>query len=232
MIKAILMDFNGVIIDDEAVQMKAYQEVLSNEGIDLVETDYYDSLGMDDRTFVVSAYERAGKTVTEEKIAELTAAKLDKWRGVVSAELPLFDGIEEFISKMAGEFSLGIVSMSGRREIEYVLETSGLRRHFSTIVSANDVQKCKPDPEAFRLGFRLLDTARTSTGHLPITHNDCLVIEDSPPGVTGARSADLPVLGVANTVSPDVLRAAGAGAVAHDLRDWMPESIRLVFDKG
>jgi len=62
-----------------------------------------------------------------------------------------------------------------------------------------------------------------------MTHNDCLVIEDSPPGIVGARKADLPALGVTNTVSAEELRAAGAGAVAIDLRDWMPESIRRVF---
>lgn len=62
-----------------------------------------------------------------------------------------------------------------------------------------------------------------------MTHSECLVVEDSPPGVVAARNADLPVLGVANTVSPEALRNAGAGAVAKDLRDWMPESIRRVF---
>jgi beta-phosphoglucomutase-like phosphatase (HAD superfamily) len=66
-------------------------------------------------------------------------------------------------------------------------------------------------------------------GHLPMTHGECLVIEDSPPGVEAARAAILPALGVANTVDAASLRAAGASAIATDLRDWMPESIRLVY---
>jgi beta-phosphoglucomutase len=231
MIKAILMDFNGVIIDDELIQMRAYQEVLSAEGIDLNEDDYMASLGMDDRTFVAAAYERAGKTVDEAKTAELTSAKLAMWREVVADDLPLFEGVEDFIAKMAREFTLGIVSMSGSNEIEYVLEKGGLRHYFASIVSADDVSNCKPDPEIFRTGFRLVDSSRSAAGHLPITHSECLVIEDSPPGVLGARRADLPVLGVANTVSDDELRKAGAGAVAKDLKDWMPETIRLVFDQ-
>ena len=230
MIKAILMDFNGVIINDEPVQMKAYQEILTKEGIDLTEEDYMASLGMDDRTFVAAAYERAGKTVDEAMIDELTKAKLAMWREVVSDDLPLFEGVEDFIAKMAREFTLGIVSMSGRNEIEFVLEKSGLRHHFAEIVSADDVSNCKPDPEAFRLGFKKLDAVRTSRGHMPMTHPECVVIEDSPPGVAGARNADLQVLGVANTVSDEALRNAGARAVAWDLRDWMPESIKLVFD--
>ena len=229
MIKAILFDFNGVIIDDESIQMRVYRELLSHEGIDLTEEKYFASLGMDDRTFVRTAFTREGKTCDDSKITEIMDAKSVKWYELCAAELPLFDGIESFVKKMAEEFTLGIVSMAGRHEIEYVLEKSGLASHFSTIVNAADVAKCKPDPECFRIGFRQLDAARTANGHLPMTHGECLVIEDSPPGIVGARNADLPALGVTNTVSADELRAAGAGAVATDLRDWMPESIRRVF---
>jgi len=229
MIKAILLDFNGVIINDEPVQMRAYQDVLKDEGIDLSEADYYASLGMDDRTFVAAAFERVGKRADDTTIDRVTAAKTAKWREAVADNVPLFDGIDNFIEKISSEFTLGIVSMAGRSEIELVLDKSGLRKHFAVIVSAEDVTNCKPDPECFRIGFRELDAARTAAGHSPMVHEDCLVIEDSPPGVVAARNADLPALGVANTVTADALRAAGAGAVAADLRDWMPESIRRVF---
>jgi len=229
MIKAILMDFNGVIIDDEPVQMRAYQDVLKTEGIDLTEDDYYASLGMDDRTFVAAAFERAGKKADEARIDELVTAKSAKWKEMVSADMPLFEGIENFVEKMSQEFDLGIVSMASRQEIDFVLETTGMGKHFSTVVSAENVVSCKPDPECFRLGFNQLDAIRTAAGHLPMVHGDCLVIEDSPPGIVAARGADLPALGVANTVSAAELRSAGAGAVAKDLRDWMPESIRRVF---
>ena len=223
------MDFNGVIINDEPVQMRAYQEILKDDGINLTEADYFASLGMDDRTFVAAAFERVGKTADEAKIDTITKAKSVRWRELVADDLPLFDGIVDFVDKMSREFALGIVSMAGRVEIDFVLEKSGLTPHFSTIVSASDVAKCKPDPECFRVGFSRLDAVRTSQGHLPMTHGECLVIEDSPPGIIGARNADLPALGVANTVSAAELRAAGAMAVATDLRDWMPESIRRVF---
>lgn len=229
MIKAILMDFNGVIINDEPVQMAAYRDVLKADGIDLTEEDYFSSLGMDDLTFVMAAFERKGKTCDGTKAEKIIAAKAAKWKKAISARLPLFDGLPGFIEKMSREFSLGIVSMSRRADIDFVLEKSGLAKFFSTIVSTEDAANCKPDPECFRIGFRQLDAARTAAGHLPMTHGECLVIEDSPPGIVGARLADLPALGVTNTVSAGQLREAGAGAVAKDLRDWMPDSIRRVF---
>jgi len=223
------MDFNGVIINDEPVQMQAYQEILKDEGIDLTEADYFASLGMDDRTFVSAAFKRVGKTADDAAVSRLTAAKTARWKTIVDVELPLFEGIEGFVEKMAREFTVGIVSMARRTEIDHVLAKSGLSKFISTVVSAENVTKCKPDPQCFRTGFRQIDAFRTSRGHSAMTHNECLVIEDSPPGVRAALGADLPALGVANTVSATALREAGAGAVATDLRDWMPESIRLVF---
>lgn len=143
--------------------------------------------------------------------------------------IPLFENVENFIRKMASELSLGIVSMSGRSEIDYILEQTGLAGCFDVIVSAEDVSKCKPDPECYRIGFRELDLARTRNGHLPMIHGECVVIEDSPPGVQAGKAADLPVLGVINTVDAEKLRAAGADWIARDLNDWMPESFRRAF---
>ncbi len=230
MIKAILMDFNGVIIDDETIQMRAYRELLAAEGVELTDEDYAASHGMDDRTFVIAAYRRHKKTVDDAKIDEIITAKFAKWREIVGDDLPLFPGIENFVEKMSHEFALGVVSMESGEQIKYVLDKAGLTKHFSVIVSSSEVSTCKPDPECYRSGFRQIDAFRTANGHLPMTHGDCLVIEDTVPGIQAARGADLPALGVTNTVSADELRSAGAGAIAKDLRDWMPESIRRVFD--
>src|SRR6188508_2330667 len=100
MIKAILMDFNGVIINDEPVQMRAYQEVLKDAGIDLTEDDYYASLGMDDRTFVDAAFKRVGKTPEHGQIDTLVQAKSAKWREAVAFFFQAEDGIRDFIEKM------------------------------------------------------------------------------------------------------------------------------------
>ena len=229
MIKAILFDFNGVIIDDEPIQMKAYQEILKKEDIDLTDEDYYSCLGMDDKTFISAAFERSGKKANDDKINEIMVAKSARWREIVADDLPLFEGADNFIRKMAREFTLGIVSMARREEIEYVLDRANLKSCFAAIVSAEDVSACKPNPECYRIGFRQVDAAHTAHSHLPITHNECLVIEDSPPGILAAKRADLKTLGVTNTVSEAEMREAGADSIAKDLNDWMPESVRLVF---
>ncbi len=230
MIKAILFDFNGVIINDEPIQFAAYRDRLrSGEDIELTEAEYYSCLGMDDRTFVAAALERAGRPVDPEKILEITAAKTELWREAITKEPPIFPGVENFIRKMGEEMTLGIVSMARRAEIEYFLEIAGLANEFSIIVSADDITRCKPDPQCYRDGFRRIDEFRIAAGHAPLIHDECLVIEDTPPGVRAAKAADLRVLGVTNTVAADELRAAGADWIAKQLDDWFPESVRRVF---
>ncbi|HEY5073546.1 MAG TPA: hypothetical protein VII34_02540, partial [Pyrinomonadaceae bacterium] len=66
MIQAIFFDFNGVIIDDERIHLKAYREILLAEDIALTDEDYFASLGMDDAAFVRAAHARAARPLTDE----------------------------------------------------------------------------------------------------------------------------------------------------------------------
>ena len=229
MIKAILMDFNGVIINDEPIQHAAYKEIFSAEGVDVTDEMYYSRLGMDDKTFVASILTESGRSAEMDRVLEMTAAKTEHWRGIVTDAMPIFEGVENFVRKCSNELSLGIVSMAKREEIDFVLESAGIADCFSVVVSAENVTECKPDPQCYRQGFRDLDAARITRGHLPMLHEDCVVIEDSPPGVMAGRAAGLPVLGVTNTVPAGALRAAGANAIAKNLNDWFPEALRRVF---
>ena len=229
MIKAILLDFNGVIVDDEPIQMRAYQEVMSNEGIDLTEESYYECLGMNDEAFITTIYERAEKEMSREKLIELVEAKTAKWKEIINDNIPLFYGVDEFLKRMKNKFTLGLVSMARRIEIDYIFENTGLEECFAVLVSAEDVSTTKPDPECYRKGFKLVDAFRTSKGKNPITHKQCVVIEDSPQGIISGRTARLKTLGVVNTVDAKELRAAGADAVTENLNDWSPESFNRVF---
>ncbi len=223
------MDFNGVIINDEPVQMKAYQQIFKEDDIDLTEEDYYASMGMDDVTFIESAYQRANKLLSDNRVQAIHRAKTAKWREAIEREVPLFPGAENFIRKMSQSFAIGIVSMASREEIDFVLQATNLRGEISVIVSAEDVTKCKPNAECYHKGFNLIDAVRTVRGSNPMVHADCLVIEDAPAGIRAGKAAGLKTLGITNTVSAEQLRAAGADAVTKRLDDWMPDSMRRVF---
>ncbi|HEY0097780.1 MAG TPA: HAD family phosphatase [Pyrinomonadaceae bacterium] len=231
MIKAILFDFNGVVIDDEPLQLKAAQAALEAEGIPLTERDYYDSLGMDDHTFFRAAFARAGREHSEEVFNRVLEAFTKSHRELIEDELPLFPGVVTFIKAVSRRWPLAVVSMARRASIEYVLERAGLAEAFAVVVSAEDVSACKPDPACVNRALEKLNEARRAAGQPALAPAECLVIEDSPPGIEAARTAGMRTLGVTNTVSEQLLRAAGADVVTASLADWTDDAVRHVFDK-
>ncbi|HEX8558662.1 MAG TPA: HAD family phosphatase [Pyrinomonadaceae bacterium] len=230
MIQAVFFDFNGVIIDDEPLQMKAYQEVLGREGLTLTEADYYGSLGMDDVTFLRAVYERAERELDDETLGRLVEAKTAAHRGLIEGELPLFPGVVTFVKALSRRYALGLVSMARRTEIDHVLERAGLSGYFNAVVSAEDVTACKPDPMCYNGGLELLNRKRGEAHIIPLSPDECLVIEDAPPGVRAARAAGMRTLGVTNTVPDRALREAGADSVTRTLADWTPDAVHHVFD--
>ena len=229
MIKAILFDFNGVLIDDEPLQLKAYQDVLKGEGIEVTEKDYYDSLGTNDVAFVRRAYQRHDKELDDDTLQRVLASKIKLHREMLSGDLPLFDGVVNFVRQARHHFMLGIVSMARNDEIVDALSRAGILDAFSVVVSAEEVTNHKPDPECYNLGFREIDELQRAGGAFPLVREEVLVIEDAPPGVVAAKAAGMQVLGVTNTVSADELRRAGAGSVTKTLADWTAETVELVF---
>jgi phosphoglycolate phosphatase/beta-phosphoglucomutase len=229
MIQAILFDFNGVIIDDEPLQMTAYQDVLREQGIELTENDYYGALGMDDKTFVRAAFERAKQTLTDDVLKIVLAAKGVRHRQLIEDELPLFPGVVTFLKATSRRFSLGLASMASPTEIQYVLERSRLLSLFSVIVTAADVNICKPAPDCYLTALKRLNEKRVAERRQPLPARECLVIEDSPPGIESGRQAGMRTLGITNTVSAEQLRAAGAEVVSASLADWTVDAVRHVF---
>jgi phosphoglycolate phosphatase len=230
MIQAVFFDFNGVIIDDEPLQMKAYQEVLGGEGLAVTEADYYGSLGMDDVGFVRGAFGRAERELDDDVLTRVIEAKTAAHRKLLEGELPLFPGVVTFIKALKRNHSLGLVSMARRTEIDYVLERAALASYFDAVVSAEDVTACKPDPSCYNSGLEFLNRRRGEAHIIPLRPDECLVIEDSPPGIRSARAAGMRTLGVTNTVPDKALREAGADSVTRSLADWTPDAVHHVFD--
>jgi len=230
MIKAIFFDFNGVIIDDERLQMEAYKEVLHDHGIELAESDYYGALGLDDKGFVRAAFARAGKQLNDEVLKDVLQGKGVLHRQAMEDQLPLFPGVVTFLKATSRHYSLGIVSMATLDEIGYVLDRARLRDLFTVVVSTEDVNVCKPAPDCYLAGLEKLNEKRRAARHLPLLSGECLAIEDSPPGIQSGRGAGMRALGVTNTVTEKDLRAAGAEVVTPSLADWTVDAVHHLFD--
>jgi phosphoglycolate phosphatase len=231
MIRAIFFDFNGVVIDDEPLHLKAYRELFAAEGVTLTDEEYFSCVGMDDKTFVRAVFERAGRGVSDESMNAMIERKTEMYSELIKDELPLFRGVVTFIKNTSRRYSLGLVSMARRVEIEHVLERADLENAFAVLVSAEDVTVCKPDPSCYKLALKRLNEKRSASNEPPLNPDDCLVIEDAPRGIQSGRSAGMRTLGVTNTVTEEQLRAAQADVVTGNLYDWNADAVHHVFEK-
>ncbi len=177
MASGILFDFNGVIIDDEPQHCDALIATLAELGYPLDRETYYrDYLGFDDRECFRFTFARKGEA-DEARIQDAIERKNRHYERAMRADMRLVPGAVDFVESAAlAGHPLAIVSGALRREIELVLELSGLTPHFAEIVAAEDVTACKPSP----LGY---NRAREALG---LSAERCVVIEDSLPG-TGRR---------------------------------------------
>lgn len=230
MIAAIFFDFNGVIIDDERIHLKAYREVLAAEGVPLSDEDYFASLGMDDAAFVRAAYMRAKKTLTGETMRRLIKREHELHRQFIKEDLPVSSGVVAFIREAARHYPLGIVSMAEREEIDHVLNLAHLNGQFSVFVTAEPGLEHKPAPDCYLRALELLNNQRRAGRKLPVLPHECLVIEDAPPGIEAARMAGMRTIGVTNTVSGSELRRARADVVTPNLSDWNTDAVHHLFD--
>lgn len=211
-LKAIIFDFNGVIVDDEPLHLELFRKVMAEEGLELTEEEYHAKyLGYDDRGCFTAALTDLGRPVSgTEYIDELIARKAGYYMTAIEERFLIFPGVIELIGQVRSRYPLAIASGALRSEIELVLERGGIRDAFGPIVAAEDVGACKPDPEGY---LRALDELRTTTASLQ--PSQCLVIEDSIAGVEAARRAGMRCLAVTNSYSAAELAAA----------DWIRETL-------
>ena len=217
MLRAIIFDFNGVIVDDEPLHLELICRVLAEEGVSITEQDYHDKyLGFDDRGCFVAALTDTGRkplATNTDFINDLIARKAALYLRAIDERCLLFPGAVELVQRLAARFPLAIASGALRQEIELVLERGGIRHCFGPIIAAEDVSECKPHPEGYVKALGALN-AQQSENTL-IQPSECLVIEDSIAGIEAARRAGMRCLAITNSYRAEELKEA----------DWIVTSL-------
>lgn len=230
MLRALVFDFNGVLVNDEPLHLELFQRVLGEEGIPLERDDYYRKyLGFDDRGCFEAAIAAAGRESSPSGIARLIARKSTYYQEVVRRDgYPFFPGARELVRSAAEVLPLALVSGALRDEVEGALREAGLLGAFRCLVTAEDVERGKPDPEGYALAVAALNAESPLPGRLIHPH-ECVAIEDSPAGLEAASAAGLSTIGVAQTYSAEALGAADR--VIESLEGWTVERLRGLFEK-
>jgi HAD superfamily hydrolase (TIGR01509 family) len=235
MIRAVIFDFNGVLVDDESVHFELFREVLAEEGVAITEHDYHERyLGYDDRGCFAAALGDAGQAFDDRCLDGLIERKARRYVRVAEEGLRYFPYAAETIAAIAARWPVAICSGALRSEIEYALDRLGRRDRVVAIVAAEDAHKCKPDPAGYLQALEALrGHVRNGSGPDAVLRADeCLVVEDSLAGIISAKGAGMHAVGITHTYTAPQLRQSGADAVIHGLEDLTPAWIERQFARG
>jgi beta-phosphoglucomutase len=201
--RAVVFDFDGVIVDSEPLHFQALRESLLPEGIAISRDEYYARyLAFDDRGAIRRVLEDHGIVADVDRLDRIARRKVSGFAGVLE-HVTFFPGVRELVRALAAEVPLGIASGARHAEIDEILTAGGLRGPFSVIVGADDVARTKPDPAPYLAAARQLGAFAPG-----LTPGDCLAFEDSVPGIASAVAAGMRVVGVAHSYPPATLRTA------------------------
>jgi HAD superfamily hydrolase (TIGR01509 family) len=181
--KALIFDFDGVIVKSEPLHHRTFIEILAPFEVKISRRKWYeDFAGTGSRSIFRRLFAEYGIDGDIEEFIQKRRKLYVKY--VKQGMLKPTQGLRRFLSKLGtGDWksSIAIASGSHNSNIELILKQIGLDPYFDVIVGGNDVKKPKPDPEGFLLAAKMLGKKT----------NDCVVIEDSIRGAEAACRAGM-----------------------------------------
>jgi beta-phosphoglucomutase len=201
MARAVIFDFDGVIVHSEPLHLRAIREVLKPLGVSFTDETYYARyVAFSDRDLIPSAAKDSGIVIDPSRVGALIDDKWAVMKAIVAREgLPAFPPTLALIRELhARRVPMALCTAATRRDVDHAFEKLDIGACFAAIVAVDDVTRSKPDPEPYRVACARL-------GQEP---PHCVAIEDTPGGLASALGAGCLAVGVGHTVALERLAAA------------------------
>ena len=197
MLKAILWDNDGVLVDTERLYFEATRAALARVGVTLTAEIFADlNLRRGQSAFDLAV----DQGIAAEVIGELRTARDAAYaRSLAEADIAI-DGVESTLRTLHRRLRMGVVTSSQRAHFEIVHERTGLLRYFEFSLTREDYGRTKPDPEPYL----------TALARARLLAEECVVIEDTERGLAAATAA-----GIRCIVVPNALGAGADLSAAH-----------------
>lgn len=181
MAKAFLFDLNGTMIDDMDYHTDAWHDVVTNDfGAELSWQQVKMEMYGKGEEMLVRVF---GKDkFSDEEMHNIVFEKEKKYQKAFKPNLKLIKGLDGFLEKADKQgIKMAIGTAAIMFNVDFVLDGLNIRRYFPVTISADNVEKSKPDGETFSKGAEALG----------IKPEDCIVFEDNPKGVQAALNAGM-----------------------------------------
>lgn len=194
MLKAILFDMDGVLVDSMCFQADAWAKVFEEFDIKITREDIYVLEGSNNKGTIKAIFKKTGKIPEPWQFDYLVKKK----REVLEFEhIEPFKGIQDCLKALKQNFKLAAVSGSSRYMVEKVVNNF-FPTCFEVIITGDDFELGKPEPAPYIKALEKLN----------MTMNECIVVENAPMGITAAKRAGLYCVAVATTLAPENLQHA------------------------
>jgi HAD superfamily hydrolase (TIGR01509 family) len=185
--------------------VEAWKKVMVRYGIEIDPLEIYLAEGATTMEVVAELFHRHRKPASPEQVQEIVCEKRDEY--LANNATRMNDGVFEVLEYLkANRYRLGLVTGSIRAQVEPVLSQE-IRDWFDCIITADDVERGKPDPEPYLRAIQKLH----------IAPSESLVIENAPLGIRSAKSAGTAVAAITTTLAPYHLREADF--IVHDFEE-------------
>lgn len=201
LIKAVVFDLDGLLIDSEPVWFRARAEMFGRFGLEWTDADQKRLMGVSTATWIEYLTKKLQGRMSSTEIAEESLSKMVSYYR--AGEVPLMPGAGQALEACAGRYKLGLASGSPRVLIDAALSGATWQLFFSEMLSSDEVNRGKPAPDAYLEIMRRMGVASKET----------VVIEDSGNGILAGKAAGVRVIAVPNPnllPAPEALREADA----------------------
>ena len=213
MIRAVVFDLDGVLLDSEHVWDAVREQLVRERGGRWHDRAQRNMMGMSSHEWSRYMHDELGVPDTPEEISADVVRRLER---LYRERLPTVPGAREAVERLAEHWPLGVASSSNRELIDLALELLGVADAFAATVSSEEVERGKPAPDVY------IEAAR----RLAIQPSQAAAIEDSHNGILAAKAADLRVLAIPNRRFPPGEDAvAQADVVLSSLAELTAEAV-------
>lgn len=189
MIEAVAFDLDGTLIESERRWEAARRDVTESAGGRWRDDAQPSMMGLSTPEWIAYMQEELGAALGADEIRQRV---LERMKSSYREQLPLVEGAEESVRRLAARWPLAVASSSPRELIELVLELAGLGECFDVVISSEEVPRGKPAPDVYLRACELLRLLPSHTA----------AIEDSGAGVRSAVAAGMPVVLIPGTEFP------------------------------
>ena len=230
MLKAVLFDFNGVIINDEPIHQQLINQMLIAENLRPQPGDRKFCLGRSDRACLRDLLADRGRVISESYLTQLVNRKAEAYQHELEKleKLPTYPGLKDLIFQLRSRgLKLAVVSGSTGKEVELVLSQAGLSDCFTVTVAGDDITTSKPEPDGYFLAVERLNQMYAGFN---LQTSECLAIEHTFAGIEAAKRAGIPVVGVAHTYPFHMLQRQASWTVDY-LNDLEIDRVQQIYSR-